>query len=138
MNSKAIILAGVVVLIIGLFLPVLNVTGIGVSALLPAGHINPAALVLVGCAALAGLLALVGQSKWAVIPGLGAIGYLVWQFLDAQRSVTGGGDLSPEAARVLAELESSLNYLGWGVMGLGAVLIVIGGAMGWRSSAPSA
>jgi hypothetical protein len=76
------------------------------------------------------------QGKWAVIPGIAAVGYLVWQFLEAQKSLSGAGDIPPEAAEAMAQLAPSLNYLGWGVMGLGAVLILIGGAMGWKTSAP--
>jgi len=138
MNSKSITLAGAVVLIIGLFLPAVNVMGMGMSVLLPAGQLNAPGLILVACAVLAGILALMGQGKWAVIPGIAAVGYLVWQFLEAQKSLSGAGDIPPEAAEAMAQLAPSLNYLGWGVMGLGAVLILIGGAMGWKASAPPA
>jgi hypothetical protein len=138
MNSKTLTLAGAVVLIIGLFLPAVNMMGMGLSVLLPAGSLNPPGLILVACAVLAGLLALVNQTKWAVVPGLAAIGYLVWQFISAQNSLSGGGDIPPEAAEAMAALAPSLNYLGWGVMGLGAVLIMLGGAMGWKSSPPPA
>ena len=30
-----------------------------------------------------------------------------------------------------------VNFLGWGVMGLGAVLILVGGAMGWKEPRPA-
>ncbi len=139
MNSKTLTLAGAVVLIIGLFLPAINMAGMGLSVLLPAGQLNAPGLILVACAVLAGILALIGQVKWAVVPGLAALGYLVWQFLEAQKGLAGpGGDVPPEAAEMMAALGASINYLGWGVMGLGAVLIVVGGAMAWKSSAPAA
>ena len=93
MNSKSITLAGAVVLIIGLFLPAVNVMGMGMSVLLPAGQLNAPGLILVACAVLAGILALMGQGKWAVIPGIAAVGYLVWQFLEAQKSLSGAGDI---------------------------------------------
>lgn len=134
MNSKSITLAGAVVLIIGLFLPALNVMGMGFSLLLPGGNVTVSGLILAGCAVLAGVLALINQSKWAVIPGLGAIGWLILQFIEAQKQVSGGGDVPPEAAEMVAAMGASLNYIGWGVMGLGAVLILVGGAMGWKSS----
>jgi hypothetical protein len=138
MNSKTLTLAGAVILIIGLFLPAVNMMGMGLSVLLPGGQLNAPGLILVACAVLGGALALVNQTKWAVVPGLAAIGYLVWQYLEAQKSLSGGGDLPPEAAEAIAQLAPSLNYLGWGVMGLGAVLILAGGAMGFKSSAPAA
>ena len=136
MNSKTITLAGAVVLIIGCFLPAVNMMGMGLSVLLPGGSLNPPGLILVACAVLAAVLALVNQGKWAVIPGIAALGYLVWQFLEAQKSLSGGGDIPPEAAEAMAALAPTLNYLGWGVMGLGAVLILLGGAMGFKSSPP--
>ena len=139
MNAKTLTLAGAVVLIIGLFLPALNVMGVGFSLLMPGGSITVSGLILLACAALAGLLALVNQAKWAVIPGLGAVGWLVFQYLEAQKGLSGGGDIPPEAAEAMAALAPTFNYLGWGVMGLGAVVMLLGGAMGWKSSsAPAA
>ena len=138
MNAKTLTLAGAVVLIIGLFLPAINVMGMGLSLLMPGGQLNAPGLILVACAVLAGVLALMGQTKWAVVPGLGALGYLVWQFLEGQRNLAGQGDIPPEAAEMVAALAPSMNYLGWGVMGLGALLIVVGGAMAWKSAAPAA
>jgi hypothetical protein len=131
MNSKTLTLAGAVVLIIGLFLPAVNMGEMGLSILMPAGQLNPPGLILVACAVLGGVLALMGQGKWAVVPGVAAVGYLIWQYLEGQKQIGAGS----EAAEALGV---SLNYLGWGVMGLGAVLILIGGAMGWKSSAPAA
>lgn len=137
MNSKTLTLAGAVVLIIGLFLPALNVMGVGFSLLMPGGNITVSGLILLACAALGGVLALIGQTKWAVIPGVAAVGWLVFQYLEAQKQISGGGDVPPEAAEMMAAMAPSLNYLGWGVMALGAILILVGGAMGWKS-APSA
>ena len=140
MNSKTLTLAGAVVLIIGLFLPVVSVMGISMNLIMPAGQgLNPSGLILAGCAILAGILALINQTKWAVIPGIAAVGWLVFQFLDAQKQLSGqSGEIPPEAAEMLAAMAPTLNYLGWGVMGLGAVVILVGGAMGWKSSAPAA
>jgi hypothetical protein len=138
MNAKTLTLAGAVVLIIGLFLPAVNVMGMGLSVLMPGGQIQVPGLILLACAVLGGALALMGQTKWAVIPGLGALGYLVWQFLEGQRALAGQSDIPPEAAEMVAALAPSMNYLGWGVMGLGALLILVGGAMAWKSAAPAA
>ena len=139
MNAKTFTLAGAVVLIIGLFLPIVSVMGISANLIMPGGQgVTGSGLILAGCAVLAALLALVNQAKWAVIPGLAAVGWLVFQFLEAQKQLSGGGDIPPEAQEMLAAMAPSLNYLGWGVMGVGAVVMLIGGAMGWKSSAPAA
>lgn len=140
MNSKTITLAGAVVLIIGLFLPVISVFGISMNMLMPPGQgVTVDGLILLACAVLSGILALIGQGKWAVIPGLAALGFLVYDFMKANSALSGnaGGDIPPEAAQALSQM-ASLNYLGWGVMGLGALLLVVGGAMGFKSSAPAA
>jgi hypothetical protein len=138
MNSKSITLAGAVVLIIGLFLPALNMAGLGLSLLMPGGQIATIGLIPLACAVLAVVLALIGQGKWAIIPGLAALAFLVWKFLEAQSQLSGASEVPPEAAEMVAAFAPSLNYLGWGVMGLGSVLILVGGAMGWKSSPPSA
>lgn len=139
MNAKTLTLAGAVALIIGLFLPIISVMGISANLIMPPGQgVTGSGLILAGCAVLGGILALIGQAKWAVIPGLAAVGWLVFQYLEAQKQLSGGGDMPPEAAEMLAAMSPSMNYLGWGVMALGAVLILIGGAMGWKSSAPAA
>ncbi len=139
MNSKTLTLAGAVVLIIGLFLPVLTVMGISMNMLMPPGQsVSGAGLVLVACAVLGGLLALLGQGKWAVVPGLAALAFIVWKFLEVQSGLNGTNtDVPAEAREALSQL-ASMNYLGWGVMGLGAVLILVGGAMGWKSAPPAA
>jgi len=138
MNSKTLTLAGAVVLVIGLFLPIATAMGINVSLLMPPGQsITVDGLVLLACAVLGGVLALIGQGKWAVIPGLAALAFLVYEYLDTKNKLSGaGGALTPEQAEMMAQMVS-VNYLGWGVMGLGAVLILVGGAMGWKKAAPA-
>jgi len=139
MNAKTLTLAGAVVLIIGLFLPIASVMSISMNLIMPPGQgVTGSGLILAGCAVLAAVLAFIGQAKWAVIPGIAAVGWLVFQYMEASKNLSGGGDIPPEAREMLAAMAPSLNYLGWGVMGLGAVLILVGGAMGWKSNAPAA
>ena len=140
MNAKTLTLAGAVVLIIGLFLPVVSIMGINANMLMPPGEtVSAPGLILLACAVLGGALALVGQTKWAVVPGLGALGFLVWKYMQLQNALSGAsGDIPPEAQEMLAALAPAPNFLGWGVMGLGALLLLVGGAMGWKSSAPAA
>jgi hypothetical protein len=139
MNSKSITLAGAVVLIIGLFLPIFTVMGaISISLFLPGQGVSIDGIVGMACAILAGILALINQSKWAVIPGLIALGLLGYDYFRMQTELSGGGTtITAEQAAAVAEM-ASVNFIGWGVMGLGAVLILVGGAMGWKASAPPA
>ena len=46
-------------------------------------------IIVAVCAALAGALALVNQSKWAVIPALGAIGLLIYNYMNIQNQLGG-------------------------------------------------
>ena len=139
MNSKMLTLGGAVVLVIGLFLPIVNIFGMSVNLLMPPGQgVSMEGLVLLACALLGGALALINQTKWAVVAGLAALGFLVWKFMEMKNGLSGAsGDVPPEAAEALAQL-ASMNYLGWGVMGLGAVVMLVGGAMAWKSNPPAA
>lgn len=138
MNSKTLTLGGAVVLVIGLFLPIVSVMGITMNLLMPPGQgVTMEGLVLLACALLGGALALLNQTKWAVIAGLAALAFLVWKFLQVQNGLSGGGDIPPEAAEMMAALAPSVNFLGWGVMGLGALLMLVGGAMAWKSNPPA-
>lgn len=139
MNAKTLTLGGAVLLVIGLFLPIMSVMGITMNLLMPPGAgITMEGLVLLACALLGGALALLNQTKWAVIAGVVALGWLVWNYLRIQNTLGGGGDIPPEAAEMMAALAPSVNFLGWGVMGLGAVLLLVGGAMAWKSNPPAA
>lgn len=139
MNSKTLTLAGAVALIIGLFLPIVSVFGISVNLLMPPGQsVSLDGIIVLACAVLAAVLALINQGKWAVIPGIGALGLLVYDYMKISSGLSGSsGELSAEQAAMVSQL-ASINYLGWGVMGLGAVLILAGGAMGFKSSPPAA
>ena len=139
MNSKSITLAGAVILIIGLFLPIFTVMGaISISFFSPGQGVSIDGIVAMACAVLAGILALMNQSKWAVIPAIAALGLLGYDYFRMQTELSGGGTtITAEQAAAIGEM-ASVNFIGWGVMGLGAVLILIGGAMGWKSSAPTA
>lgn len=139
MNAKTLTLGGAVLLVIGLFLPIVSIMGITMNLLMPPGQgVTGPGLILLACAILAGVLALLNQTKWAVIPGLAALAFIVWKFIEVQQGLSGGGDLPPEAAEMMAALAPTVNYLGWGVMGVGAVVILAGGAMGWKSNPPAA
>jgi hypothetical protein len=139
MNSKIITLAGAVLLIVGLFLPVASVFGVSVNLMSPPeGGVSIDAIVLIACGVLGGLLALVNQAKWAVIPGIGALGLIAFDYFRLSNGLSGAsGELSAEQAQMVSQL-ASINYLGWGVMGVGALVLLVGGAMGWKKSAPPA
>ncbi|HYD12441.1 MAG TPA: hypothetical protein VEC11_06310 [Allosphingosinicella sp.] len=138
MNSKMLTLGGAVILIIGLFLPVVSALGMSVNMIMPPGEgVSGAGLVVVACAVLGGALALINQTKWAVVPALAALAFLVWKYMQLQNLISSGlGDVPPEAAEAMANMMPSINILGWAVMGIGALVMLVGGAMAWKSTAP--
>jgi hypothetical protein len=141
MDKKLITVIGGIVLVIGLFLPI--VSGGGQSGGFLTGGIEWSGIVLLLCGVLAAILGLINQGKYAVFLGVAALGVVVFRFIQtkdmmgqAASMMPEGVELPPELASQLAAAMPSMNYLGWGVLGLGAVLILVGGALAWKS--PSA
>ena len=119
MNAKTLTLAGAVVLIIGLFLPIASVMGISTNLIMPPGQgVTASGLILAGCAVLAAILALIGQPKWAVIPGIGAVGWLVFQFLEAQKQLSGGGFMDWIRSISLPDRLTGADALLWVAIGI--------------------
>ena len=138
MNSKIVTLAGAVVLLIGLFLPIFTLMGVSVNFFMPPDGIQIDGIIVIVCAVLAGLLALVNQAKWAVIPALGALAVVGLNFFKMQSQLSSGmGSLTPEQQELASQM-ASVNYLGWAALGLGGILILVGGIMGWMKKAPPA
>jgi hypothetical protein len=131
-NSKVLTLGGAVALVIGLFLPIFTVMGINISLFSPGGEVSIDGIVILVCAILAGILALLNQTKWAVVPALISLGLLVWNYINIQDQL-GGGSLGAEQAAMVSEF-MSVNFLGWAVMGIGALLILVGGLAGWKKT----
>jgi hypothetical protein len=136
MNSKTLTLAGAVILAIGLFLPIFTVMGmVSINFIAPGGSVSLDGIIVAVCAALAVGLALVNQTKWAVIPALGAVGVLIYDYMNIQNQLGGASaSLSAEQAE-MASAMLQVNFLGWAVMGVGALLILVGGIMGWKKTA---
>jgi len=139
MDKKLIVVIGGALLIVGLFLPIAS--GAGQSATYLTGGIEWSGIVLILCGAGAAALGLINQSRYAVILGIGALGLIVWRFLQTRDMVSqastlpDGMEVPPEMAAQVAAAMPSVNYLGWGVLVLGALLILVGGALGWKSTA---
>jgi hypothetical protein len=141
MNNKVLTLAGAVVLIIGLFLPIASIFGISTNILMPPGEsISGPGIILLACAVLGGILALINQTKFAVLPAVGALGFLVWKYMELKNGLdtaTAGAGASAEMSAAISEL-ASINILGWAVMGVGALIMLVGSAMAWKSSPTTA
>ena len=141
MDKKLIVILGGVILCVGTFLPIASGAGASVSFMMPGdGDAPVVGILLAVCGALGLVLAFLGQAKWAVIPGLLGLALVVWKYMqlknlmDQASAMTAGVELPPEVAAQMP----SVNYLGWGVLGLGALILLVGGAMAWKGAAASA
>jgi hypothetical protein len=139
MNSKLIVFVGAIVTIVGLFLPIANTfdpttaAPVTINLLLPNGALGDGIVTLV-LAIICAVLALINQTKHALWPALIGLGYLIWRFTEIKGAIdtvlTMLSQLSPEAAANVG-----VNWLGWGVLFAGSVILVIGGALAWKKTA---
>jgi hypothetical protein len=127
------VLAGAVLLALGVFVPLVSAPYVGSVTFLTSGD-SPRIIMFVAAIA-AFVLALIGWTRhalWAGILGLAVIAYGYWRLQDKIAEIRdrfGDGLLGRLVRRGtnLIELE-----WGWAVIVLGAMLIVIGGALAWR------
>lgn len=145
MDKKLIVILGGVVLIIGAFLPIAANPMRSASFIFPGQGTSWEGLALVACGLLGVILALIGQAKHAVWFGIVALGLLIWKYLEASSNfdemrgqLSSLDNLPPEFAAQLSANMPSINYLGWIVLALGALIMVVGGAMAWKGPAASA
>jgi hypothetical protein len=141
MNNKILVLVGVVLTIVGLFLPIANtidaMTGApkSINFLLPDGSLGDG-IVTLGLAIVAALLAIFNLTKHAVWPALIGLCYLVWRFLEIKGAADQASELvarfSPETAQAAGV---GVNFLGWGVLFVGTVLTLAAAAMAWKGPA---
>ena len=141
MDKKMIIIVGGVVLIVGVFLPVASALGINVSFMFPGEGVSWEGLVLLACGLLGVILAFIGQGKHAAWLGIAALGLLIWKYMEFKNELSRAGASLPEGIELPPELAAampSLNMLGWAVLGIGALIMTVGGAMAWKSDPPAA
>jgi hypothetical protein len=141
MDKKMIAVLGGVILVIGVFLPIANGGGTSVSFMFPGDGMSWEGLVLLACGLLGAILAFIGQAKHSVWFGIIALGLLVWKYMEFKKLMDQAGAALPPGVELPPELAAqmpSMNLLGWAVLGIGAVVLIIGGAMAWKGSAPAA
>ncbi|HYI47937.1 MAG TPA: hypothetical protein VEX35_05670 [Allosphingosinicella sp.] len=143
MDKKILALVGVVVIVIGLFLPIVSSPFGSLNMLLPGGGIGDGIFILV-FALVAGGLALVGQVRHVVWPALLSLGFIAWKFFQLKGAVDTGRDRFAEQAGA-SEFQANygeimqINYLGWAVLCIGALVLLVAGIMAWsgpKAAAP--
>jgi len=143
MDKKLIVLIGVVVTIVGLFLPIITAPIVGsINMLLPGGGVGDGIFVLV-LIAVAGVLALMGQVRHAVWPALGSLGFICYKFFELKGAVDASAAqiaATPGAAEFAEQLggATQINWIGWIVLVLGCLITLVGSATAWKSAPPAA
>lgn len=136
-TARILTLVGAAMLAVGVFMPVLDVPKRGTMSLMQVEWAGVITLVLAAAAAAA---ALIGWTRHALWPGVGALGLLGYAYQRTNAEIArsrarlneGIGEDPFAAVRDLAASNSRIEY-GWAVLALGAALIVVGGLLAWRA-----
>lgn len=132
-------LLGAALLLVGAFLPAASLPLVGAVSFLVYG--GPAAWFVLAMAALGGGLALAGQVRLVLWPGLGALAMLAFKFWKLWSGVDllrdRAGSVRWDALRRLAETAADTVRIewGWAAMGLGALVLVGAGLAARRRPA---
>jgi NADH:ubiquinone oxidoreductase subunit H len=134
--AKIIALVGAAILAVGVFLPVVQVPKRGAMTLM---DLESAGVIILVLAAIAAGVALIGWTRHAVWPGIGALGLLAYAYqrtnaeiAQSRARLSGGIGEDPLAAlRDLAASNSRVDY-GWSVLAVGALIVVVAGVLAWR------
>jgi hypothetical protein len=131
MDKKLLALVGAAVLIAGLFLPLVTTPEGSVAMLLHDGTVGWEGLVVLALAVLAGALALMGQTRHVLWPGLAAAGFIAWQFFDFKGKLDGLRTMFEQGGVSTDTLDNhvKIEYLGWGVLAAGAVILIVTGIL---------
>jgi hypothetical protein len=137
--AKITALAGAALLAIGTFLPLVSVPKRGSVTLMQADWAWMGFAMLALAAVGAGL-ALLGRTRHAMWPGIGALALLAYAFVQASTEIErsrlrlGRGITEDPLAQIgaLVKVNSRYEY-GWAVMVIGALALIVAGVMAWRA-----
>lgn len=132
MNNKLLALIGAALLIVGVLVPVVSLPIIGsMNLLMPGGNVGDGIFVVV-LAAIAGGLALAGKTRHVVWPGLASLAFIVWKYFQIKSALD--VQLADPALASVLGASVQMNLLGWGVLGVGALLLVYAGFSAWKGA----
>ena len=137
-NGRTLGLIGSVLLLAGLFLPLFSVPLLG--AITYYSNAQTQALMIGALALVSAGLAAAGHVRWLLATGLGALGVMAATYmrsraaLERMRDDLGGDGFEGEILRALADRAADAVKVewGWAVLILGAFMVIVAGALGWR------
>jgi hypothetical protein len=145
MDNRILALVGVGLLIVGVFLPIVNVPILGtMNMLLPQGSIGDGIFILV-LALIGGGLALAGKVRHVVWPALLSLAFTAWKYVSLQGTLNEAQARLSDQMGVDSGMSGSLpdafqmNLLGWAVLGIGGIVLLVAGILAWKGkSGPTA
>lgn len=117
MLRKILALLGAAEVIAGTLLPIAETNNGKLALLVRDGGVGWEGLILVALAILAVALALLGHAKHVLWPALLLLCFATWRFLDWQGNPGG----------------TNMGIPPWAVLGVGALTLVVAGALPWRT-----
>lgn len=144
MDSRILGIVGGVLILLGIFLPIVTVSasqaGISQSAsffdAIKAGSWEGYVLLLAGIASI--VLAVLRKYKLLIVTGVISLGVIVLNLINMKSSIAKAMGQTDAAALEAMGVDISTQWLGWIVLILGGVALLIAGAMGRNLPAPGA
>jgi hypothetical protein len=142
MDSRILGIVGGVLLLVGIFLPIVTVTAPEVNQsvsffdAIKAGSWEGYVVMLAGIASI--VLAVLRKYKLLLLTGVISLGVIILNLINMKSSLAKGlGQTDPAALEAMG-INVSTQWLGWIVLILGGVALLIAGAMGRNLPAPGA
>lgn len=129
MNSRILGIIGAVLLILGLFVPIVSIFGINISYFESIKSASgPDGFIFLGLGVISLLLALINKTRLLIATGILTLGYVALSFIGYKSKMseaTSGAD---------SQLNTQLGELiqlqwGWAVLVLGGILLLVAGIM---------
>jgi hypothetical protein len=135
MNNRIIGIIGAVLLIVGIFLPIVSIAGVisvsGFTVVTTAPISDSWPIILLILCGIGGLLlALTNNYRALIAPGFIALAVVVYGFIRMKSSMGGASDATGADAELAQQMASSVSIgIGVYVMAAGAIVMIVAGVL---------
>jgi hypothetical protein len=136
MNSRILGIIGAVLIIVGLFMPIVSIFGINISYFdsIKSGS-GPDGFIFLGLGVISLILALINKTRLLIATGILTLGYVALSFIGYKSK------MNEATSGVNSELSAQFSGLiqlqwGWAVLVLGGLLLLVAGIMKKSGPAP--
>lgn len=137
MNSRILGIIGAILLIVGIFCPIVSILGINLSYFdsfrMESGAVD--GLIIAGLGVISLVIALLNKTRILIVTGLLALGVMAIDFFNFKSKMSeASSSANPELSSTLSNLVQ-LQW-GWAVLLLGALLLIVAGILKKKVAAP--